>query len=115
MNLLEEVRKEAALLREHATKEERSRLDFRLLNAWDVSKCVYGQITGDCRSNRAEELLNKCATPVSKTLFKIVDGAYSFRGKGKGFSAIEFYISQHTANKWGLIDYLQDKTNTLEL
>ena len=55
------VIKEATNLRIHATKEERDRLNLGTLDGEKTHKCIYGQMTGSCDSNRANELIVLCA------------------------------------------------------
>lgn len=58
------VIKEAAYLKEFATKEELNKLDFNELDPAHVNKCVYGQMTGNCTSERAIALIEQCALRV---------------------------------------------------
>lgn len=62
--LLDLVVKEATKLKKFATKKEISKLDITKLDGTHVNYCVYGQLTGDCFSNRAYNLIKKCATKV---------------------------------------------------
>ena len=54
------VKKEVNKLRKLATKEELNRLNVDTLSAFSTSSCIYGQITTDCFSDRAAELIEKC-------------------------------------------------------
>lgn len=60
------VIEEAKNLKKHATKEEIERLDFENLRVFDSNQCIYGQTTGNCYSDRAVELIQKCARRVYK-------------------------------------------------
>lgn len=60
------VIEEAKALRRHATKEEKELLQFCNLSPSNRMKCVYGLMTGECYSNRATELIEKCAKRVYK-------------------------------------------------
>lgn len=56
------VKEEADNLKKFATRKELDRIDFYSINAGSRTKCIYGQMTGNCISDRAEELIFKCAT-----------------------------------------------------
>lgn len=119
--LKEEVKKEALRLKKTATQEERDRLDFRNLNPLLADQCIYGEMTGNCYSDRAKELFDKCATPYSSILEEFPQAplvnSYCDTNKLRvgAHSAIEYYIYQEDANPQALVDYLQDKTQTLEI
>lgn len=135
--LKEDVRKEAEALRVHATKEERGRLDFKEFHQQGQRSCIYGQMTGDCFSERAAILINQC-TPryfnrdvfpfmwgekinmnrISENLngIKVSDFVKErTRASGASFSAIEAYILLPEANNANLIAFLRGETETLEL
>lgn len=59
--------KEAKLLKEHSTKKERGKLNYKTLSPSNSQGCIYGQMTSDCKSDRAVELINKCCTEVVST------------------------------------------------
>ncbi len=65
--LKEQVKLEAAALKQHATPSELANLDFNRFNANRTSQCIYGQMTGNCYSNRANELIVQCAQRVYTT------------------------------------------------
>lgn len=62
--LKELVVDEALKLRKYATKEEKERLDFETMICTETG-CIYGQMTGNCYSERALLLKSKCAKPYS--------------------------------------------------
>ncbi|KAB2913959.1 MAG: hypothetical protein F9K23_15945 [Bacteroidetes bacterium] len=118
------VREEANNLKLHATPEELQNLDFEILYPSKPGLCIYGQMTHDCASPRAVELLNLCAkpfsndvqvfeTPYSDHLFPPRKGAFGL--DFAPFSPIEFYICQEGAKNTELIAYLKGETNNLEL
>lgn len=133
--LKEDVKKEAEALRVHATSEELGRLDFEQLDAEDMYKCIYGQMTGYCNSDRGVHLIETCAiryikdgdlTYVSRDGFeriqKYVNGAtvtnlYHNRNCDIDvhYSAIEAYILLPEAKNANLIAYLRGETEILEL
>lgn len=112
--LKEDVRKEAEALRIHATREEREKLDYEMLNPNNAYRCIYGLTTGSCFSERAMELIQKCApvyyTSRSFTNMKVVHSYNETR-----WSPIEVYIQQPEANNASLISYLRGETETLTL
>ena len=111
---------EATKLKFCATQTELSKLDFDNLSPESFERCIYGQMTGDCQSERASELLSCCAVPYSSDLdylrrtsikrFNVIN-----RRKLLVFSAIEYYITCNDAKNRELIDFLRDKTQKLEL
>jgi hypothetical protein len=123
------VVKEATKLRKEATESELGNLSIHLslLNPDSRSRCIYGQMTGDCFSKRANKLIVKCAERVysidkdgSGSLF---DNA-KLNGKpkktkkriGKYFSPIEMYIylSNSKKGKKALLQYIKGIKDTLE-
>ena len=130
-----DVINEAIALKQHATKEELDRLDFITVNAYSIVSCIYGQMTGSCHSDRAIELINKCAVSFIATSFPLglgdVQGindfcnniipnsdeakAHNINGRTRYFSPIEVYIVLANSNKKALIDFLQGKTKSLNL
>lgn len=65
MTKLEElVIEEATKLKQFATPEELNNLDYEYLDGNSHWQCIYGQMTEDCRSNRAYELIQKCCQRV---------------------------------------------------
>lgn len=72
---IEDVKKEARALKENATKEETSRLDFDDLDPNSPTRCVYGQMTGSCQNDRAVDLIKKCCVRVIHNCIDDFDGA----------------------------------------
>jgi hypothetical protein len=128
-NLKDDVRKEAEALRVHATKEELNKLDFENLDYSDRTRCIYGQMTGNCFSLRSAELINNCAITHFEDLPDAVDEITDYvKEKEKYFldkrtdpwvpatySAIEAYICFPEARNANLISFLREETETLEL
>jgi len=113
---IEDVKKEAMALRKHATKEEIGKLDFENLEPLSVTRCIYGQLTGECDTPRASQLIRQCA-PV---LFEIAD--FNERGpipvtefQYYHSSPIERYITGKGAKNKNLIAYLKGECNDLVL
>lgn len=105
---------EAINLKAHATKEELNDLNFENFDPHKPALCIYGQMTGECRSGRSLELLNKCVVPYSDNLFEYDDKVEKdFKGYFSGFSPIEFYICRPKAKNKTLIDFLKGERETL--
>jgi hypothetical protein len=68
LKLEELVVMEATNLKKYATKKELARLNLKTLDGNDIEKCIYGQMTGNCLTDRAKLLIEKCATRVYKTV-----------------------------------------------
>jgi hypothetical protein len=133
--LKEDVRKEAEALRIHATVEERGRLSAQKLNPLTTRWCIFGLMTGHCDSDRAIELISKCAcrfivdnsfTNIEEEGFKRISRkangvkVENLKSKRHGstdahYSAIEAYILLPEANNAALISYLRGESETLEL
>lgn len=56
--------KEAKKLKTQLTEEEKLNLNESSFDPEDEEQCIYGQITGDCRSERAYELIMGCCERV---------------------------------------------------
>jgi len=135
--LKEDVRKEAEALRMHATNEERDRLRFDELQPDHRDRCIYGQMTGNCDSDRAIVLISKCAhkyiadyglAEIKEQGFEriqknvsidpieeVVDQLCDARDVGSHYSAIEGYILLPEAKNENLIAFLKGETEILEL
>ena len=106
--LKEAVVKEALLLRKHATKEERAKLDFNELRGDNAYHCVYGQMTGSCYSDRSRELHVLCAKPYSKSVHHYTGYLnHKFEIGNEGVSSLEFYLNQEGAKNDVLINLLK--------
>lgn len=140
-DFIEDVKKEAKALRKHATKDELAHLTTAALDPTDYNKCVYGLMTGDCRSVRASELIFSCCKRYFDTedewevdasleqIKRVVNGKTivgvndykefdeertNFNGI-RYYSSIEMYILRKDAKKKNLIAYLKGETNDLNL
>lgn len=117
------VRHEAAFLKQNASPAELAKLDFDNIDPESESRCIYGQMTGDCYSERAEFLIQTCCqfvffmqepnakhligstTPLSNLNFtkrfppkpgnKMTAAKPGSDGTRRYFSAIEIFISQN--------------------
>lgn len=131
---LEDVKKEAVVLKKHATKEELYRLDFSRLRYDEPISCIYGLVTGFCRNERAVELIGKCCTrffhndalgkiarsddntEAEKVISEFVNGPVSEKPRSMDFvSSIETYIYLKDAKRENLIDFLKGTRKDLVL
>lgn len=111
---------EADHLRKHATDEEKGRLDFDSLDIDDVTRCIYGQMTGRCNNRRANELYAKTFNSLSMetgnsnkgtVLFSVVMKSQINTEASLIFSPIEVYITMKGAKNESLISYIKGETN----
>ncbi len=127
-NLKRQVLREANNLKKYATKEELQRLNIELLVPKFQTACIYGQMTGDCYSPRASELIHKCAVPVAAQpsvfyLYPVRNWVRRWwrgitgydRGNYRLFTAIEAYITAPGAKNHNLIKYLRGETQVLKI
>lgn len=124
------VREEAKNLKKLATKKERSNLSIDSLNPDHSKGCIYGQMTGECVSKRANKLIKECATRVFKAHRGVryditnLNGAPQYLRENSMqevsyWSPIEIFISQSNnqmnGNNKRLIAYLKDEAKRLIL
>lgn len=109
---------EATKLKLHATTSERDMLSFESLNPDKVSACIYGQMTGNCWSERATFLMNTCASPYAVLLSGSVrpNSKIFSVGASRDFSPIEVFIAKNneTANHL-LISFIKGQKETLTI
>jgi len=124
-----DVKKEASLIKKHATGEEIDKLSFIKLRPTNYDECVYGQMTGNCRSERAIELIKKCCQrsienlcPMERNTIEFQEIPPNVNGKTidddrvyKFLSALETYILMKGAKNKQLISYLKGETKTVKL
>lgn len=122
--LIELAKMEAKNLKEHCTNEELSNLNFHHLNPDTKQKCIYGQMTGHCNSDRASYLILKCATkvlvqsPDIKTIYNPMT-EFVLNGEPKTartsflqyISPIEAVIVRYPKYNKKLIDFLKGDSN----
>ncbi|MEK6829010.1 MAG: hypothetical protein AABY15_02705 [Nanoarchaeota archaeon] len=92
---LKEVEKEVILLKKHASKEQLDNLDADLIDPTHADACIYGQMTGECRSLEAKRLMDLCC----KRIFLVDDGAEDLTGKK--FSKVKGFLGEkYTGQTW---------------
>lgn len=122
------VRGEAANLREAITEEEASNLNFANLNASNAFGCIYGQMTGYCYSDRAQNLIESCCQRVFNVVVSgweaikesILNGPpRSINPSDRSseyFSPIEKFLFFSTPEEQqNLIKYLKKEVETLDI
>lgn len=108
-------------LKIHATQDEIAKLDFTTFKPFKADRCIYGQMTGSCFSDRATSLLNLCAVPYSyyTSSYERYLREPDFRRKPgdwqRGFSALEFYVDSIYDGNEQIIAYLKGEIQTLNL
>lgn len=112
--LKEDVRKEAEALRVHATREEREKLCFELLNPNNINQCYYGLMCGACDSERAVELISLCTQRFYKLSYDGIQCSNMSRVTDR-WSPIELYGTLREAKNANLIAFLKGETDNLEL
>lgn len=118
------VRHEAKALRRNATEQEKGKLNAAKLIVDSRMSCIYGQMTGNCDSPRAIELIEKCASRVLENpnpyeyrpSISTLNGTPRGKARARYFSPIEVFIYNNqgikSRNK-DLIDYIKGETNEL--
>ena len=129
-DFLEKVKHEVEAIKLSATKKEISELEFDWLNPNSFYKCIYGQMTGHCRSQRALELISKaCSVLVNRhhestgstfsVMKKHIHGPYEKELMNlhlvEYLSALEAYILLKGSKNKHIIEYLKGETQTLKL
>lgn len=120
IDFLELVHKELKHLKENATSEEISNLNFNLLDVLCPYSCVYGQMTGRYDSRRAIELKPcECFCFISDTMDTFREwlpknNEYSSEKENK-FSHLECYIALKGAKNEEVIQYLKGEIDEITL
>jgi predicted NAD-dependent protein-ADP-ribosyltransferase YbiA (DUF1768 family) len=96
------VIKEAKNIKKFATKEEIDKLLADSVAPTSTNMCIYGQMTGNCYSQRALELLDLCAKHSDDDNFS--DAIL------REFSPIECAIMGHSDCINPLVDFIKGKT-----
>lgn len=123
--LFELVIKEATDLKKYATKKQLSRLNIKTLNPDHTDLCIYGQMTGNCNSPEAQELILRCCERVYST--KNLDSYLIEKARLSGkpvivtttriyryMSPIEIFISRYPKYNDELIQFLKGKREELK-
>lgn len=117
---------EAEKLKMFATKEEISKLNLSTFEPDDRLNCIYGQMTGNCNSERANELIMNCAKRIYDTSEARNDCFIQCKLGGKPYSVFRFRINEFISpieliiyrditSGPKIINYLKGETKTLTL
>jgi hypothetical protein len=105
-------------IKEKATEEEIGNLDFVGFNQEMPRNCIYGQMTGECDSDRAHELQVKTFSDIGFDWFcgEFLTFSSQSMEKGNEFTYLEKYLfmvksPQHEK----IIQYLKSEINTIKL
>lgn len=117
--LVKMAKAEIKRIKKVATEDEISRLNFETFYPNKVSSCIYGQMTGDCGSPRAKEIMPKQFDEIFKpelvytTKNERLLSNQDFRS-GSAFTALEkyLYIADKKTQKH-IISFLKGKTPKL--
>jgi hypothetical protein len=106
------VREELDTIKERATKEEISKLDFTTFNKQLEKFCIYGQMTGFCSSGRAKEIMEKTFYRISAhwPIHELTLGVFPL------YTHLEYYLL-HADRKTEkeIIQYLKGEISEIEL
>jgi hypothetical protein len=91
---LKDVEHEILSLRQNATDKEKEGLDFRLFNPILPQKCIYGQMCGNCETDRARELMLLSCVRV----MELGNGVSSYIPSMEGIDDDYFVINGNNAN-----------------
>lgn len=119
------VLQEIENLKIYATYEEIGKLDFTTFKPFMIGTCIYGQMTGNCFSDRATVLLDLCTIPYSDyTSAYWPTNEMKFAGNRTKlykstiinvFSPLEYYIFNYSETNEKIIAYLKGEIQTLNL
>lgn len=130
---LKDVKHEIDMLKKYATEEEKYNLNFRRFSSSNVHECIYGQLTGNCSSIRAKQLMDlSCIRVLSdnpikrngisfEILKKYINGKYTGQDWEDGdrgldyLSSLEGYINLDDAKNEQIIQYIKGEIDTLTL
>ena len=101
-DFLQAVMHEINMLKQHAAPEELSKMDFGKLDGGYATTCIYGQITGDCTTRRAKELMDA-------SCIRVMD--FNFPHRGIDIDDPHFNINgAYTGQSWSPFEEGYDKT-----
>jgi len=106
---IEQVKQEIENIKKFATKEQKDRLNFRYFSPMIADKCIYGLMTGDCRSKESNLLISKCID------YKVEPRFMRCNLEHKNMTQLELYIQLEREYNKNIIEYIKGETNKLEL
>jgi hypothetical protein len=106
-----EVTAELQHLKENATPEELARLNYDTFIPFSSVNDLYGQMTGNCFSERAKELYPKKYGHLERLKDKKEVFKYNFF-VDKFYTPLEYYSSLKKAKNKKIIQYLKGEINS---
>ena len=103
-----------------ATPEEIEKLNFKRFQHEKSDECIYGQMTGNCDSERARTIMPKKFDNIVDSFNYKNTHKYKFKEqsfkKGTNFTALEkyLYMCPKTTHKH-IFDFLKGKVKTLDI
>ncbi len=98
-----EVIREIETIRQHATEEEKARLNWEDFHPSSDENCIYGLMTGHCDSVRARQLARMSGNEKS-----IHPAGWSYQ-----VSPMEIFIHDHEELNFEIIQYIKGEINEL--
>lgn len=114
----EQVMQEIEGIKKNATQEEISKLNLDSLDADHYKRCIYGQMTGDCFSERSDFLIGECCLSLSANSINEkfeIEKSIPRTGEDNNFTLLEHCIAQYPNNNENIIAYLKGEINSLTL
>lgn len=110
---------EIKTIREKATSEEKAKLDIEIFNEYSPTQCIYGLMTGNCVSHRANQLMPKSIdiypTFGEDNIIGYFEGLAT-TDSTKSYTLLEvalFNLSKYIVSN--IIDYIKEETDQLIL
>ena len=113
------VKHEIEMLKTHATKKERNKLILKDFNPLNPTTCIYGQMTDNCFSKRATELISLCTNYGFKTLtLSNVNDIKEMKlgrivGSDLQYTPLEHFIVNYKEYTKDIIAFLKEEKNKL--
>lgn len=125
---IKEVIEEIHAIKTHATDEEKSKLDFHTFSPYNSQNCIYGQMTGECRSERAVKLIELCCkrlysineseingTDINLLVEDAKSNGYEYKSFGEKWMSLLEHFIQHYSDNYRILNFIKGKTNELNL
>ncbi len=125
---IKDVIKEIEALKENANKEQKTKLIFATFIPDKPEQCIYGQMTGDCWSLEAAELIEKCNPGLTQVFSFIGDISWlktypkkeaskEKRQKYSYITLLEQFIVIEKYKKYNqnILSYIKGTTNILKI
>lgn len=98
-DFLKAVEHEVKTLKKIATKDELSKLNITKFNPTYNDRCIYGQMTGNCGSERAKNLMDEACIIVTNSKKGLHSGILDF--DGQAYTKIKKFINgKNTGQGW---------------